>query len=111
MPKHDPVPPASPPGADAGDVPAPAPAVAPAPHRLTSGRLCEWVREARPGARIVYARGVSVALHAPAGIPELARSLYQSGWVRMHLQRPAPGEPIDYLLVRTAKPMLAGSVL
>lgn len=79
--------------------------------RLTPDRLRDWVREAKPGARLVYARGACFVLHAAPGVGEAVRALYDAGWVRMHLTRPDPLSPLEYLVVRTGKPVLKGSVL
>lgn len=81
------------------------------PNELTPAKLRAWVREARPRARCVYARGSFVDQHAPKALIETVRDLHAAGWLRMHLSRPVKGGPIDYLAVRTDKPVLAGTVL
>lgn len=102
MPIHDPIPPHA---GDCGDGER-----ASAFPRLTPRRLREWVRGARPGARIVYSRGSFVDQHADRDMVVLARKLGPNGdnYLRLHLSRPKPGGPIDYLAVRTAKPIPPG---
>lgn len=104
---HDPTPARFADGED--DTPlmtAPAP-----PNQLSPAKLRAWIREARPRARVVYARGAFVDQHAPKALIEAVRELHAAGWLRMHLSRPGKGEPIDYLAIRTDKPVLAGSVI
>lgn len=104
MPIHDPVP--TPALDDEGE---PVPAFA----RMSCARLREWVKAARPGARIVYARGHFVDQHADTAMCRLAGELGPrgSGYLSLHLTRPGPGKPIDYLAVRTKRPVLPGAVL
>lgn len=85
----------------------------PAFPRMTCARLREWVKAARPGARIVYARGRFVDEHADVAMCRLAGALGPrgSGYLSLHLTRPGPGQPIDYLAVRTKRPVQPGAVL
>ena len=84
---------------------------APPPHSMDARRLRDWVRAAKPGARIVYARGACLDLSAAPGVAELARDLAAAELVRLHLKRPARGAPIDYLMIRCRRPMPKGMAL
>lgn len=109
MPIHDPTPARF---VDAGEGDAALPMTAPAtPNELTPAKLRAWVREARPRARMIYAQGAFVDQHAPVPLVRLVRALYEAGFLRLHLKRPERGAPIDYIAVRTNKPVLAGTVL
>ena len=78
-------------------------------RRLSPAQLREWVRAAKPGARIVYSRGSFVGQHIDREVVELVRALHHGGFIRMHLSRPERGAPIDYLAIRRQRPMLAGT--
>lgn len=106
---HDPIPGRFA-GGDDGDT-APLMTTPSPPNQLTAAKLRAWVREARPRARVIYARGAFVDQHASVQLVRLVRELYEAGWLRMHLSRSAPGGPMDYIAIRTDKPVLAGTVL
>ena len=105
MPRPDPTPPR------AGDPDAQASA-SPDMPRMTEAKLRDWVRQAQPGARVVYASGAFVDQFVDKALPRLAHKLcVEDGLLRLHLKRRARGGPIDYLAYRTKKPVLPGMTL
>jgi hypothetical protein len=95
------------------------------PHQagpITVARLRDWVREAKPGARLIYARGPScraeggaqvanyVARLGAGGTDARGQPIEGLGLVTAHFTRGENREG-QYLIQRTAKPLLKGLML
>lgn len=69
-----------------------------------------WVQAAQPGARLIYGMGIDAPSASGRGVAGRLRALSEAGLVRLHLVRARrDGEfPIDFLVVRRAKPVPKG---
>ena len=89
---------------------------------MTVARLREWVAEAKPGARLIYARGSTclagcgpmvrnfVQRLGPGGIDDDGKPVMGLQLVSAHFQRGGDGEG-QYLVQRTQRPVPRGFVL
>lgn len=99
--------------------PSPAPAELRGP--ITVAKLRAWVREAQPGARLVYARGAAAVLHCGpqvmaevqrigAGVPDDRGGCIPGlELVRAHFMRGAQREGL-YVVCRSNRPVRAGEL-
>lgn len=89
---------------------------------LNPARLREWVIAAKPGARLIYARGPSCVLGCSAAVRDFVqrlsggcsddqgRTVEGLNLVTAHFQRGTGGEG-QYLIQRTQRPVPRGFVL
>ena len=77
---------------------------------VTPQRLREWVEKAQPNARLTYHE--TTAHDVPhAAVMKAVRELYERGWLTPHYVGRRRGSPGQYLVQRTQRPFLKGTVL
>lgn len=73
------------------------------------GQVRDWVRDAQPGARLIYSVGYALKQWCPNDLRELVGSLNDKGFVTAHFTR--VGAEGVYLIQRTSRPVKRGDDL
>ena len=77
---------------------------------LTVADFDAWVQAAQPGARRIYGMGIDAHSASGRDVPKRLMALYEAGLVILHQKRARidAGYPIDFIVVRRAKPVPKG---
>lgn len=78
---------------------------------ISPAKLRDWVAAAQPNARLIYGEGPFLADACASDVKELVMALADKGWLTPHFQKAQAGHPPRYLVQRTHRPFLRGSVL
>lgn len=78
---------------------------------VTIARLREWVRDARPNARLPYGRGWHLKQACSAELAAFVRALADLGLVTPHQVRAEKGLPPIYIVQRTKRAVRPGADL
>jgi hypothetical protein len=81
-------------------------------HSISPQKLRDWVADAQPNARLLYAEGTTLSECCASDLRVLVMDLAERGWLTPHNPRRCFGDHVKHFIVqRTNRPFLKGSKL